>query len=177
MNGYNGENSTLNIYNAWLEKNEFVDTSQEIFTASEKTKLSSISASANKVANSTTNGNILIDAVETNIYTHPTGTNPHGTTKANVGLGSVDNTADSTKNVLSATKLTTARTIALTGDVSGSVSFNGSTNATIAATVADDSHNHIINNVDGLQTVLDSKINTTDMVAITSSQITAWLNS
>ena len=44
-------------------------------------------------------------------------------TKADVGLGSVDNTADSTKNVLSATTLTTARTI-------NGVSFNGSANIT-----------------------------------------------
>lgn len=45
--------------------------------------------------------------------------------KGDVGLGSVDNTADSTKNVLSATKLTTARTI-------NGVSFDGSANITIA---------------------------------------------
>ena len=45
--------------------------------------------------------------------------------KADVGLGSVDNTADSVKNVLSATKLTTARTI-------NGVSFDGSANITIA---------------------------------------------
>ena len=38
-----------------------------------------------------------------------------------VGLGSVNNTADASKNVLSATKLTTARTI-------GGVSFNGTAN-------------------------------------------------
>jgi hypothetical protein len=53
--------------------------------------------------------------------------------------------------------LTTARTISLTGDVSGSTSFNGSANVSITATVADDSHNHIISNVDGLQTALDAK--------------------
>ncbi|QLC65779.1 tail fiber domain-containing protein [Flavobacterium sp. LPB0248] len=44
--------------------------------------------------------------------------------KADVGLASVDNTADTAKNVLSATKLTTARTI-------NGVSFDGSTNITI----------------------------------------------
>lgn len=38
--------------------------------------------------------------------------NPHSVTKTQVGLGSVDNTADINKNVLSATKLTTARNIA-----------------------------------------------------------------
>lgn len=53
--------------------------------------------------------------------------------------------------------LTTARTISLTGDVSGSVSFDGSANVSITATVADDSHNHVIANVDGLQTALDAK--------------------
>lgn len=59
--------------------------------------------------------------------------------KGDVGLGSVDNTADANKNVLSATKLTTARTISLTGDVTGSVSFDGSGNAAIATTIAADS--------------------------------------
>ena len=62
--------------------------------------------------------------------------NPHGVTKAQVGLGNVDNTADADKNVLSATKLTTARTISLTGDVTGNVSFDGSANVSITATVA-----------------------------------------
>ena len=62
--------------------------------------------------------------------------NPHTVTKAQVGLGSVDNTADSAKNVLSATKLTTTRNIALTGDVTGSVNFDGSGNVSIATTVS-----------------------------------------
>lgn len=44
-----------------------------------------------------------------------------GVSKGMVGLGSVDDTADSEKNVLSATKLTTAKTI-------GGVSFNGTAN-------------------------------------------------
>jgi hypothetical protein len=50
----------------------------------------------------------------------------------------------------SAAALTTARTISLTGDVSGSTSFDGSGNVSITATVADDSHNHITSNIDGL---------------------------
>ena len=56
-----------------------------------------------------------------------------------------------------ADKLTTARTITLDGDVSGAANFDGSANITITATVADDSHNHVIANVDGLQTALDGK--------------------
>jgi hypothetical protein len=47
--------------------------------------------------------------------------------------------------------LTGNQTITLSGDVSGS----GTTS--IAVTVADDSHNHVISNVDGLQTALDGK--------------------
>ena len=65
--------------------------------------------------------------------------NPHAVTKAQVGLGNADNTSDSSKNVLSASKLTTARTITLTGDVTGSVSFDGTANASITATIASNS--------------------------------------
>lgn len=68
-------------------------------------------------------------------------------------------------NATSANVLSTARTISLSGDVNGSVSFNGSANVTITATVADDSHNHTIENVDGLQTALDAKLSTTGKAA------------
>jgi len=61
--------------------------------------------------------------------------------------------------------LTTPRTISLGGDLSGSASFDGSANITITATVADDSHNHTISNVDGLQTALDSKVDNLGGVA------------
>ena len=58
----------------------------------------------------------------------------------------------------SAEKLSVERTISLTGDVTGSGKFDGSKNISIVATVADDSHNHIISNVDGLQEALDESI-------------------
>jgi hypothetical protein len=66
-----------------------------------------------------------------------------------------------TGNASTATILQTARTIGLSGDVSGSATFNGGSNITIVASVADDSHNHIIANVDGLQAALDGKADTT----------------
>lgn len=53
---------------------------------------------------------------------------------------------------------TISPTLTLTGDVSGSATFTDLGNATLTATVADDSHNHIISNVDGLQDALDSKL-------------------
>lgn len=64
----------------------------------------------------------------------------------------------STGTVANADKLTTARTFFLTGNVTGSTTFDGSNNVSITATVKDDSHNHVISNVDNLQTTLDGKI-------------------
>ena len=60
-------------------------------------------------------------------------------------------------NASSATKLATTRTISLSGDITGSASFDGSANATIITAVKDDSHNHMIANIDGLQTALNAK--------------------
>ena len=63
---------------------------------------------ATKVESSTTNGNIKINGTETTVYTHPSGTNPHGTTKSDVGLGNVPNVAtnDQTPSYTEATSLT-----------------------------------------------------------------------
>lgn len=64
--------------------------------------------------------------------------NPHSVTKSQVGLGSADNIADSAKNVLSASKLTTARTIAMSGGATGTAtSFDGSSNIIIPVTNID----------------------------------------
>lgn len=65
-----------------------------------------------------------------------------------------------------ATKLATARTIAVSGDLTSTpVAFDGTTNISIIAAVVDDSHNHIISNVDGLTTALDGKLSTTGKAA------------
>ncbi|WP_271814167.1 hypothetical protein [Clostridium beijerinckii] len=56
-----------------------------------KSKIDGISSNANKVEASTINGNIKIDSLEKTVYTHPSGTNPHGTTKTDIGLGNVTN--------------------------------------------------------------------------------------
>lgn len=60
-------------------------------------------------------------------------------------------------NAVSATKLSTARKIALTGDVTGEVNFDGSSDTSITTEVADNSHNHTMANVTGLQTSLNDK--------------------
>lgn len=77
----------------------------------------------------------------------------------------------------SAATLTTARTISLSGDVIGSVSFNGGSDVTLVATVLDNSHSHLISNVAGLQTTLDSKVTNGGSVAtivkLTQAEYTA----
>ena len=55
-------------------------------------------------------------------------------TKADVGLGNVDNTADSAKSVASAATLTTARTIRTNLASTAAASFNGSANITPGVT-------------------------------------------
>ena len=63
-----------------------------LMSKDDKTKLNGITSGATKVEASTTNGNIKINGTETTVYTHPgSGTNPHGTTKSDVGLGNVGN--------------------------------------------------------------------------------------
>ncbi len=71
--------------------------------------------------------------------------------------GSTDITINTTSNSTTATKLATARTIYLAGDVGGYASFDGSADVYITVAVSDDSHNHVISNVDGLQAALDGK--------------------
>lgn len=64
---------------------------------------------------------------------------------------------DVSTNAATADKLTTARTIALTGDVTGSGTFDGSANLSITSVVVDDSHNHSISTLTGVQALLDAK--------------------
>ena len=82
-----------------------------LWSAADKGKLDSVKDGATKVEASATNGNIKIDGVETTVYTHPTttavaaaavkvGKDASGhvvigseLTKADVGLGNVNNTA------------------------------------------------------------------------------------
>jgi len=91
--------------------------SEANFTSAEKTKLSAIQEGAQ------------VNTI-TGIKGSSEGTYRVGNvniTKANIGLSDVDNTADSDKQVLSATKLTTARTIA-------GVSFDGTANIEVPFT-------------------------------------------
>ena len=105
-----------------------------------------LSNSATIAATSANTGNTLVQR-------DPSGNFSAGTITANLS-----GNASSASTAATAYALSSSSTISLAGDVSGSVSFNGSANVSITATVVDDSHNHIISNVDGLQTALDLKV-------------------
>ena len=85
---------------------------------------------------------------------------------SNINLAGV-NTAgnqDTSGNAATATALATARTIALSGGVVGNASFDGTGNISITASVQDDSHAHVISNVDGLQTELNAKVDDSTVI-------------
>lgn len=72
-------------------------TQAGVMTAADKTKLNGLKDQAGITAD--------IDAVQTNLETHINNkTNPHEVTKAQVGLGNVDNTADTDKPISTATQ-------------------------------------------------------------------------
>lgn len=100
-------------------------------TAYEHSQAKHARADATKVEKSTTNGNILIDGVESNVYSHPgTGTNPHGTTKADIGL----------KNVGNFKAVSTVANQGLTDDEKAAARTN--IGAQIAGSYASSTHNH-----------------------------------
>ena len=76
------------------------------------------------------------------------------------------------------TIVTEGSSVELTGDVTGTAIFNSYGNVSITTQVLDDSHNHIISNIDGLQDALNSKSSIThthDYVSKTGDVMTGAL--
>ena len=69
------------------------------------------------------------------------------------GLVTDSNIGDKTAG--KAKVLETARKITFDGDVTGDYTFDGSSGKIVTLTVADDSHNHVIGNIDNLQGILE----------------------
>jgi hypothetical protein len=66
-----------------------------------------------------------------------------------------------TGNAATASKLATSRSITLQGDLTGVINFDGSQNVTATVGVNDDSHNHVIADIDTLASTINS-INSTN---------------
>ena len=98
---------------------------------------------ATKVETSTTNGNIKIDGQEKTVYTHPgSGTNPHGTTASDVGLGNVGN-FKAVSTVASQGLTDAEKSNARTNIGAGTSSFEGYTSSNkLAATLVSEDASH-----------------------------------
>ena len=118
-----------------------------------------------------TGSGTLTDLGDVSIATTATSDPTITLTGAVTGSGTMTNLG----NVSISTTATADPTLTLSGDASGSATFTNLGNATLTVTVADDSHNHVISNVDGLQTALDGKLSTTGTAA--NSQLLDSLDS
>lgn len=114
----------------------------------------------------------------TNLINHIANvSNPHSVTKSQIGLGNVENKSSATirgeitkanvTDALGYTPPTTNTTYSAAGSSLGLVKTGGDVAISDGViTVNDDSHNHIIGNVDGLQTALDAKAATSTVTAL-----------
>lgn len=132
--------------------------------------LTGLSVATNAVVAATDSILVAIGKLQAQITAHTGSTsNPHSVTKAQVGLGNVDNTADNAKNVLSATKLTTPRTIAATGDATAAaVSFDGTANVSLAMVLA-----NVVAAGTGCKITVNAKGLVTGIAALTAEDIPA----
>lgn len=131
--------------------------------------LTGLSTATNAVIAATDSILVAFGKLQAQISAHIARTdNPHSVTKSQVGLGSVDNTADSAKNVLSATKLSTPRTIAITGDGAASGNFDGSGNLSLALVLA-----NVVAAGTGCKLTVNAKGLVTGIAALTAADIPA----
>ena len=84
------------------------------------------------------------------------GDDPNFATTVSTQIGTAQSTANTALTNANAA-LAKDPTLTISGDASGSATFTNLGNATLSLTIADDSHNHIISNIDGLQAALDGK--------------------
>lgn len=81
------ENDTQKLKNLDNKIDTHMDDEVVHITGEERTSWNGKSV----VTASEENGKINVDGAPVTVYTHPEGTNPHGTTKADIGLGNVAN--------------------------------------------------------------------------------------
>lgn len=125
---------------------------------------------ATKVETSSINGNIKINDVESKVYEHPgSGTNPHGTTKVDVGLSNVGNfKAVSTVASQGLTDTEKSNARANIGAGTG----NGTYSKPSGGIPATDLASSVQTSLDKADTALQSHQSLTDYVKTTDSRLT-----
>ena len=94
---FNTADKILYVWTGTEWRNALYVYTGETLTAALKLKIDGIAEGATKVEAAGANGYIKINGTETKVYTHPgSGTNPHGTTKKDLGLGNVENKSAAT---------------------------------------------------------------------------------
>jgi hypothetical protein len=131
-------------------------------TGVDKTFVDNLEVDAATVNGLTVETSVPSGAVFTDtVYTHPS-THPATmiTTTDEFAYSNSSNVQDVLDDLDQAIANVNAKdpVITLTGDVTGSGTMTNLGNVSITATIADDSHNHTIANVDGLQAALDGKV-------------------
>ena len=172
------EGAEANVQSDWNVTN----TTSDAYIKNKPTTLPADGGNADTVNNHTVETNVPADAVFTDtVYTHP-----NYTAKTN-GLYKI--TVDNTGHVSGTNSVSKADITALgipaqdttyseAGTSLGLVKSGG--DVTISSgviTVNDDSHNHIIGNIDNLQATLDSKVDKVDGKGLSTNDLTATLKS
>lgn len=143
-------------------------------------------ADATNTSKSSTNGNIKINGAETVVYNHPgSGTNPHGTTKSDVGLSNVPNVAT---NDQTPTYTATTSLVSLTSGEKLSVAFGKIARAimSLISHIGSTANPHTVTksqvglgNVDNVQQATKTEFNNhngDNTRHISSAERTAWNN-
>ena len=169
-NRYKWDNSTwvfeYALNNSSFTANQWATINSE-FTSDDKERLKGVSAGATKTEASDTNGNIKINGSEVTVYTHPAGTNPHGTTKADVGLGNVGN-FKAVSTIASQELTDTEKSNARANIGAGTSSFSGSFNDLTDKPTIDNALSDTSTNAVQTKTVkegLDTKVDNASFVA------------
>jgi hypothetical protein len=93
------------------------------------------------------------------------------TSDVQTGVQAVEGRLDTVEGRISTVEGDATRSgdsVTLSGDVSGTTTVGADGSIAVLTVVADDSHNHVISNVDGLQAALDSKLDDTQLDAATA---------
>lgn len=172
------EGAEVNVQSDWNVTN----TTSDAYIKNKPTALLADGGNADTVNNHTVETNVPADAVFTDtVYTHPNYTaKTNGLYKITVdNTGHVSGTKSVSKADITALGIPAQdTTYSEAGTSLGLVKSGG--DVTISSgviTVNDDSHNHIIGNIDNLQATLDSKVDSVDGKGLSTNDLTGTLKS